>query len=123
LTRPCQPSAACRLVRRTHAALGFASLGSTGHQLVQRPGSAHRIRLPPMDRQDLPGSAHRPPPIRFRRLSALELGTTLADSAGTPLVRRTKASLLRRPPFSDSCDRCLVPPMSRRYPRSDEHPV
>jgi hypothetical protein len=59
------------LLAADRAALGFASFGLLGHQLVQAPGSIVGIR--PMDRPHPPGSTHRPPPFRFRWLSALEL--------------------------------------------------
>ena len=40
----------------------------------------------------------------------LSFGTILASSAGTPMVRWTKAGLARHLLFSDSGGRCLVPP-------------
>ena len=113
--------------------MGFASFGLAGHVLVQRlPDLARSQRASadgpaePAPRRSYgggPGNVHRPPPIRFRRLSALELGTMLAGSAVDHAVRRTKAGFRIELPFSDSGDRCLVHPSLQRYPQPDEHPV
>jgi hypothetical protein len=107
LTRPSSLSADfVALCRRTHAALGFASFGPWDTSWRSVAGASRRV--------------HRPSPFRFRRLSALEL-RRIACLAGTPLVHRTKACLMRLR-FSDSVGRCLVPP-AWRYPTPDELPV
>lgn len=62
LTRPHQPSAAEVAdggERMLPWALPLSGLPDTSR--CRRPGSLIDLRLPPMDRQDLPGFAHRPP--------------------------------------------------------------
>jgi hypothetical protein len=120
LSRPYQPSAACRLWPRIVLPWALPLSGFLDTDWCRLPGRSL-------------GSGRwtgriRPVALTGRRRSAsggsplLSFGTMLAGPAGTPMVQRTKADFARHLLFSDSGGRCLVLPAAA-LPAPDELPV
>jgi hypothetical protein len=125
LTRPHQPSAA-RVADGGELMLPWALplSGLPGTSWCKRPGSLIDLRLPPMDRQDLPGFAHRPPAKTASGGSPLlslarDACRSCRDPAGPPDQDRPHASAaLQRfmrpmPGSSDNAERSALGRTSR----------